>query len=167
MVRFRDNIYIGGYRDVYTGPITGDRTADEHGAARELLAQGITAILNVGYEIDDPPMPPQVIRYIKVGLTDSADNQDYMKKLAVDSMIEMLNKGEKVLVHCAAGLSRSVYVAVMAVAHIEQKDWHDVFAELQKEHPFALIGPLFHGENKYYQFYKQLEDAGSEEPTDK
>ena len=167
MVRFRDNVYIGGYQDVEGTGLSGDRTAREHGAARELLATGITAILNVGYEIDDPPMPPPMIRYIKIGLTDSSGNNDYMKRLAVDAMEEMLHQGEKVLVHCAAGLSRSVYVAVMAVARMENKDWREVFDELQQVHPFALIGPLFHGEDKYYRFYKEQEEQAEVESRDK
>lgn len=158
MVKFRPNIYIGGYRDVPSG-FEGDRTAQEHGPANVLLREGITAVLNVAYEIDDDPLPPQVIRYVKVGIADNNLNQDYMKKLAVKTMKDMLDKDEVVLVHCAAGLSRSVYTAVMAVAEREDKDWHDIFDELKKIHPFAMVGPLFHGENKLYHFYQDQEEA--------
>lgn len=161
MIKFRDNVYIGGYKDVLGTQVEGDRTVQEHAAARELKASGITAILNVGYELDDPVMPPQVIRYVKIGIADNDQNKDYMKDLAVNTMEEMLHQGETVLVHCAAGLSRSVYTAVMAVARMEKKPWEDVFKELQELHPFALTGPLFHGENRYYQFYKKQEDEAS------
>lgn len=144
MKKLRENVYIGGYRDVLD--------------ARELKAMGITAILNVAYEIDDPAMYPAEIRYLKVGLTDSNENHNYMKRLAVDLMEEMMNQGETVLVHCAAGLSRSVFVGVMAVARKEDKEWTEIFKELKNEHPFAMIGPLFHGENKLYHYYKEQEE---------
>lgn len=151
MVKFRDNIFIGGYQDVTD--------------ARQLKAAGITAVLNVAYEIDDPVVPPQMIRQIKIGMTDNNENQQYMKDLAVNTMEEMLHQKEVVLVHCAAGLSRSVYIAIMVVARLEKKDTNDVYLELQKIHPFALLGPLFHGENKYYRFYKQQEDASAAQKT--
>ena len=137
MKKIRDNIYIGGYKDV--------------GDGREMRAMGITAVLNVAYELDDPAMYPTEVRYVKVGLSDSSENKDYMKALAVSTLVQMLQEGEIVLVHCAAGLSRSVYAAAMAMAVIDGKDWHDTFAEIQKEHPFALMGPLFHGENVWYR----------------
>ena len=137
MVKLRDNLYLGGYKDI--------------GDGREMRALGVTAVLNVAYELDDPPMYPTEVRYAKVGLADSSENKDYMKALAVSTLVQMLTEGEVVFVHCAAGLSRSVYAAAMALALIENKDWHDTFDEIKKENPFALIGPLFHGENVWYR----------------
>lgn len=143
MVKFRENLYIGGLRDL----------------AEDLQKVGITAILNVAYEIDVQPIPPQIIRYIKVSLNDSDENKKYMKVMAINTLEELLTQGETVMVMCAAGLSRSVYTAVMTIARMEgKKDWIEVFDELQKIHPFALIGPLFHGENKFYRYYKEQEE---------
>lgn len=139
MIKFRDNLYIGGIKDL----------------SEDLSALGITAILTVAYEVDVRSVPPPT-RYMKVSLSDSNENPEYLKHLAVDSLEEMLHNGERVFVHCAAGASRSVYTAVMAISRIEKKDWHDVYEELHKIHPFALLGPLFHGENKYYYLEGQI-----------
>lgn len=159
MIKFRKNLYVGGYRDVPNAPDTTDRTAAEHGPARELNSADINTILNVAYELDDPPMYPVMVRYVKVGLMDNNENPEYMKDLAVHTLEEMLKNGETVLVHCAAGLSRSVFVAVMAIANIEKKEPHDVFDELQMQHSWAMYGPLFTGTNRLYRHYKDLEEG--------
>jgi protein-tyrosine phosphatase len=135
VVQFRANIFIGGYNDV------------KHPYA--LLNDGITAVLNVAYEINDDTLPPTEIRNVKVALMDNVENSPYMKRLAVDAMKTMIMEKEKILVHCAAGLSRSVFTAVAAVAELENKDTHDVFDELRKVHPFAMYGPLFAGWSDY------------------
>lgn len=148
MIKFRDNVYVGGMADV------------EGKAAADIInAEGITAILNVSYEMQDPPMYPSAIRQVKIGMSDNNENKQYMKDLAVYVMEKMMDEGEKVLVHCAAGLSRSVFVAVMAVANRENKEPHDVFDELQMEHAWAMYGPLFTGTNRLYRHYKDLEDG--------
>lgn len=161
MIKFRNNVYVGGYKDIPTlNSEDGlDRTAREHSPAAKLNSAGINTILNVAYELDDPPMYPVMMRYVKIGLMDNNDNPEYMKDLAVKTLEIMLDKGETVLVHCAAGLSRSVYVAVMAVANREKKEPHDVFDELQMNHAWAMYGPLFTGTNRLYRHYKDLEDG--------
>lgn len=148
MIKFRPNIFIGGYSDV------------EGKAAQDVLnAEGITAILNVAYEIQDPPIYPSVVRQIKIGMSDNNENKEYMKDLAVSVMEKLMDEGEIILVHCAAGLSRSVFVAVMAVANKEGKEPHDVFDELQMQHAWAMYGPLFTGTNRLYRHYKDLENG--------
>lgn len=145
MNKLRDNLYVSSYRDV-----TNDQA---------LRAQGITAVLNVAYELNDPEFDPKIVKGLKVGLMDSGENADFMKKMAVETAKNLINNGETLLVHCAAGLSRSVYVCTMTIAELEGKDWHDVFIEVQKIHPFALLGPLFHGSNaKYYQYLERQEE---------
>lgn len=144
MVKFRDNLYVGNYRDSHDDKL--------------LLDGGITAVLNVAYEIDDPVYPPFQIRYAKVGLMDNHMNYPYIKELAVETLIAMLQDGETVLVHCAAGLSRSVYTACQAIAHLEERDITGVYDELKKLHPFAMYGPLFQGTHPMTTYYRDLEN---------
>lgn len=136
MIKLRNNLYVGGYRDVASD--------------RELRAQGITAVLNVAFELNDPEMDPLLIKTLKVGLMDADLNEKYMKRLAVDAAKRLLEGGDILFVHCAAGQSRSVYVCTMAIAELEGKNHHDVWNEIKKLHPFAMFGPLFHGENARY-----------------
>ena len=148
MIKLRPNIFVGGMADV-----------QGKAAADIINAEGITAILNVAYEVQDPPMYPSQIRQVKIGMSDNNENVPYMKDLAVMVCEKMMDEGEVILVHCAAGLSRSVYTAVMAVANKEDKEPHDVFDELQMNHPWAMYGPLFTGTNRLYRHYKDLEEG--------
>lgn len=129
MIKFRPNLYIGNYKDA-ADPV-------------QLQKDGITGILNVAFEIDEGPVPPTEFRYFKIGLMDNDKNKEYTKRLAVDALKRMLTEKEQCLVHCAAGLSRSVYVAVSAIAELESKDPHDVYEELKLVHPMAMWGSLF------------------------
>jgi protein-tyrosine phosphatase len=142
MSKLRPNLFVGNYKDA-TDP--------------KLLADNfITAVLNVAYELDDPPYSPYEIRHIKVGLMDNGENLDYMKAHAVMALETLLRNGEVVLVHCAAGISRSVYVACQALANIEQGDMYRIFQELRNERPFVMQGPLW--EHAPTPLRKQLQE---------
>lgn len=130
MIKFRDNLYIGNLRDL----------------ADDLQGYGITAVVTVAYEIDIQPIFPEVIRYVKISLSDDNKNKTYMKHLAINTVIDMREEGEIVLVHCSAGLSRSPYVATMAVSWMEDREPSEVWDELFKLHPFILKGGLWEGQ---------------------
>ena len=108
-----------------------------------LRENGITAVLNVAYEINDPARDYKEVKQIKVGLGDAFDNSSVMKEIAVNTLKTLLYNGENVLVHCAVGASRSVFVVVKAIAQMEDKANHDVLDEVQKIRPIAMYGPLF------------------------
>ena len=55
-----------------------------------------------------------------------------MIDLAALTLAEMLTRGEKVLVHCAAGQSRSPLIAAKALSIIEKKDIKEIYEELFK-----------------------------------
>lgn len=129
MYQLRPTVFIGGHR---------------HSSDLQLLLDNkITAVFNGAYDIDDPLYPPDTIRYIKVGLMDNSNNSDYMKELAVVILERMILEKEVVLVHCAAGLSHSVYIACQAVANLEKKHPDDILNELKRIHPFAMRGGLW------------------------
>ncbi len=144
MIKFRDNIFISNYQDALDG--------------EKLKAEDITAVVNVAFEIPDPTYDPLMFKYAKVGLMDNNQNTPFMKHLAINIVGLLLSNGEKVLVHCSAGQSRSVYVAVMVVSLLEGKDWLDVLAELQQIYPEAMKGPLFETEKtKLSEYLAELE----------
>ncbi|MDE2101381.1 MAG: dual specificity protein phosphatase family protein [Patescibacteria group bacterium] len=74
-----------------------------------LRAAGITAILNVGRELDYPA--PNGVTVAKVAMVDSGDNAPIALFTAVSTLTSLIANHRRVLVHCAAGGSRSVTVA--------------------------------------------------------
>ncbi len=131
MNKLRDNLYIGNARD--------------GSFLLGLRDNKITAILNVAYEVNDPIYDPKEIRSVKIGLLDSGKNKPYIKDLAIAMLISLLKEGEIVLVHCGAGLSRSVFVTCFALQTLEKIEAYDIFQEIRNIKPFAQKGELWLG----------------------
>lgn len=129
MNKIRDNIWISGF----------DKAQD----LGWLKEQGITAILNVATDVDDPDYFGKEISVVKIALGDCDYNKPYMKDLAVTTLKLMLMNNEKVLVHCAAGVSRSVWVVCKTLGDLENKNPREILEEVQQKRPIALYGPLF------------------------
>lgn len=129
MNKIRDNLYIGNASDPKN--------------TEQLNKAGITAILNVAYEVDDPVYFPHQFSCVKVGLSDSNKNTVKMRQLAIDTLVRLLEHGDNVLVHCAAGQSRAVFVASHGIANFEKKVPEEVLAEIIKIRVFAHKGPLW------------------------
>lgn len=127
--KIRDNLFITDYQI----PHEIDFIKENH----------ITAVLNVAFEVNDPEYIPTAVRAVKIFLGDYGDNKPYMKEIAIDTLVKMLQNKEVVIVHCNAGMSRSVYVTCHTLARIEKKLPMDVFKEVITQHPFALVGPLW------------------------
>lgn len=135
MNKLRERLFVGNYKDASD--------------IEDLKRHGITAVLNVAFEVVDPIYSPKEIFYIKIGLLDSADNKHYRKQLAIDTLILLLEEKETVLIHCSAGVSRSVFIASLALASIEKRDPHDIFEEIRKERSFSQKGGLWIGYEGY------------------
>ncbi len=108
-----------------------------------LVKCGITAILNVSFDVVGREINPKDIRYVKIALSDDFYNKSYMKHEAVDMLKTMINNYEVVLVHCSAGISRSAYVVARAIAELEDRDVRDVLEDIKKKRPIVQYGPLF------------------------
>ena len=129
MVKIRDNIWLVNERDGRN--------------IRLIKKNGITAVLNVAFDVPGQVFDPREIDFVKIGLGDYNKNKEYLKRLAVDTLKNMLYNGEKVLVHCAVGASRSVWVICQAISELERKHINDVLEEVQKSSIRAIRGPLF------------------------
>ena len=136
MTKIRENLYLGSWNSA---------------KPEELKKNGITAVLDVAFdtqiayfEYHHEPLVyhPDEFRRVSINLGDYQDNKPYMKDLAIQTLKAMLYNGEKVLVHCVAGASRSVYVVVRLLSELEGRSYHDVFEEIQKLRPIGLLGPM-------------------------
>jgi protein-tyrosine phosphatase len=120
--QIRDNIWIG----------------NKNAVDRDLIDNGITAIINLAYEIDDGDVPPDMMRTVKVALVDDSSNHPYMVDLAVTVLDKMIENGERVLVHCIAGRSRSPHIVATYLSRKEGKSYDEVYAEIRKKRPETL-----------------------------
>lgn len=128
--KIRDNVFLSGM--------------NESSDLQQLKDSGITALLNVAHEVNDPNnWERSEFRMCKVGMTDNVENPPYLKELAVSTLKNLLLNGEKVLCHCAAGASRSVWVICKTLGDLEGKDPRHILEEIQTINPFATYGPLF------------------------
>lgn len=119
MTKVRSNLYIGNYDD----------------AATLRRPSPITAVLNVAADCDDSTLDNAQFRHVKVGLTDGPQNPPYMIELAMDVLGKFLNCGETVLIHCAAGRSRSPHIAALYLAEIENRTYDAIWQQLRSLRP--------------------------------
>ena len=129
MKQLRDNLWIGNI-DSPQNP--------------EILKQnGITAILNVAFNVTNPQYNPADFRMVQINLDDDSDNPFYLLRLTIDTLKIMWQEKEKVLVHCQLGKSRSTWVICQTIAELEKREIDDVLKEIQEKYPEAIKGPLF------------------------
>jgi protein-tyrosine phosphatase len=101
--------------DVYEGQLflTNYKGAENR---EGVLKLGVTHIVSVGTEfVGDHPLADAGVKYWQTEVTDDEEQADVMKQAldqAVDFIKRALKGGGKVLVHCAAGISRSTTVVL-------------------------------------------------------
>lgn len=108
MTKIRDNLYLGDRNDV-----------------QEAKSNGITAILNVAAEIDDPDIDGIVNK--KVGFRDTAQDAALHTDKAIVALKELIDSGKIVLVHCRMGKSRSPHIVAEYLSEAENKDYFDLY----------------------------------------
>jgi len=108
-----------------------------------LQENGITAVLNVAYDLDlrlpslDSSPHRFEIEYHKVGLIDGFGNEATTLAAAVYMFAQILNRHKKVFVHCHAGISRSTTVVSLYLAETERISFNDALEIVQTQRPVA------------------------------
>lgn len=115
---------------------------DEVKMKSELQQRGITAILNVAWEADDPQYQPSEFRMVKIGLWDGTGNRPEMKALAVIALRNLIDSGHTVLVHCLHGGSRSPYIVFRYLCEVEHRTMDAIYQEFRAQYPDITISPL-------------------------
>lgn len=125
MSQISRNIFLGDYRDAQN--------------VQELKRKGITHVLSCAGELPQVPYPSS-IKSIKLGLDDTEDeNIDYFFEYTNKFIEDALNSGGKILVHCAAGISRSPTILAWYLMSKTGKSSYEVIAYLKSKR--SIVNP--------------------------
>lgn len=120
--------------------VGGRKDAENVAVLRE---QGITAVLNVAWDLDivyprrSEGSSVFALEYQKVGLIDGRGNHPGTLLAAVWILSQLLERHQRVLVHCHAGVSRSATVVALYLATFDGKSFREGIQEVRKHRPFA------------------------------
>jgi hypothetical protein len=102
-----------GATEIYIGNSNDARDIDH------LRKLGIRSVVNVAKDLEDPWFHGDH-RCYKIPLLDGTGNELYRYVLALQLMMTLLRAGEKVLLHCNAGQSRSPAIACGVLVLLDQ-----------------------------------------------
>lgn len=120
MNKVRDNLYIGSRHDTSTTALKNTQ---------------ITAILNL---TPDVPQDTNGKTFVRVAMRDTAKEAHEHTDKAVGELNKLLDAGHVVLVHCRQGKSRSPHIIAECLSGRENKDYFDLYKELQGIRPEIL-----------------------------
>lgn len=123
MTKIRQKIYLGHEYDAHMDTVN---------------RCGITAILNVANDLNDPLYPIYKVLTFKIGLSDDKMNSYSTIALAIYTLKYLVDEGHIVLIHCRAGMSRSPHVLALYLSKVENKTYGQVWDEIRKLRPEIL-----------------------------
>jgi len=137
--------------DLFVGTLA-DAT-DSH----RLEKDEITVVVSLTHE--NPDFSAQALDTHSIPLIDGPQNSREQFTKAVEKTVTALNDGKRVLVHCAAGASRSPTVAATALALSQEMDMEDAIQQVADNRDVvdpheALLRQAAH-------VYTQLTDSSS------
>jgi protein-tyrosine phosphatase len=103
--------------DLFVGTLA-DATDSHH-----LEKDEITVVVSLTHKT--PDLSTQVVDIHSIPLIDGPQNSREQFTTAVEETVTALGDGKRVLVHCAAGASRSPTVAATALALVQEIDLED------------------------------------------
>jgi atypical dual specificity phosphatase len=115
--KIRDNIWVGSQLD----------NPEQIG---ELRSKGITAILNIGAEVNDPAGRDFGLLLVKVGIAEQDHGDEPRIAAALATLDYLISAGHVVYLHCAAGHNRSPYIASLYLAKKENRSFDSVLGDM-------------------------------------
>jgi protein-tyrosine phosphatase len=126
-----DRIAIGNKRDAYHLP--------------NLMEAQITGMLNCAIHLDVNLIPAHMdhfpVEYHKVAMNDNENNRPETLEAAVLCLEQLLERHDKVLVHCRAGASRSVTVVCLYLVKHEGLTFDEALQKVKQERNRANPNP--------------------------
>ena len=108
--------------DLFVGTL--DDATDSH----RLEEDEITTVVSLTHET--PDLSAKALDIYSIPLIDGPQNSREQFTKAVKETVTALTDGERVLVHCAAGASRSPTVAATALALVQELDLEDAIKQV-------------------------------------
>lgn len=137
MTHIRDELYLGGRDDAFS---------------RSFMTEKKTAVLNVAYDVKKSPY---CIDYLHIPLQDTNDERIIPHfERAISFINYNLQKGYRVLIHCAAGISRSASFAIAYIMFKYRMKYADAHEEVKKKR--SMIDPNYNFCFQLYAYEQQL-----------
>lgn len=129
--------------------------ASHSGDSRALQKYNIKYVLNVTPDLPNVFEGSGGIQYLQIPITDhySQDLAVHFPK-AIQFIDEARSKGAAVLVHCLAGVSRSVTVTLAYLMHTKSLCLNDAFSLVRDRKPD--VSPNFHFMEQLHSFERQI-----------
>ncbi|EGD73172.1 dual specificity phosphatase 6 [Salpingoeca rosetta] len=136
--RVRDYLFIGAQRDACNLAL--------------LQTHGITRIINVTRDCDNAFEKNPQFRYLQIRISDTW-NQKLQEKFpsAFSFIDEARRAGERVLVHCKAGVSRSAAIVIGYLMYSEKMTLDEAHVEVRSKRDIISPNLDFMGELKEYE----------------
>ena len=117
-------LFIGGEGSVYE---------------KRLDKENIKTVVNMALEIVDEPVDN--VDMYKIGIFDSEYSPNGVWVAAAELINNAVKKGDRVLVHCAAGISRSVTAIIAYLMLYRGIGWTEAYLTIRKSRPAAYPHP--------------------------
>jgi len=108
-----------------------------------LMENGITAVLNVAYDLDISHFEDGVpahrfeVEYHKAGMIDGPGNKATTLAAAVYMLVQLMERHDKIFVHCHAGASRAPTVVSTYLAYAQGVSFDETLEAVQAKRTVA------------------------------
>jgi len=106
---------------------------------RSLLAAGVMAVVELADNEPPATLPRELVR-LRFPLADGGDNPEWLLRLAVNSVVALLDADVPTLIACSCGLNRSVCLAAAALAPKDGLHFEEMLLNVAKAGP-ADVSP--------------------------
>jgi len=109
---------------------------------RAVLDAGIAAVVDLAYE-ELPAALPRDLVYCRFPLVDGAGNDPQRLRLAVETVVNLLDGGTPTLVSCSAGMSRAPAIAAAALSVWRKEPLEQSLQALAQSQPHDVSATLW------------------------
>ena len=140
-----DNIYVGNYKTALDAEL--------------LIKEGITYILNCGNGLKNFYENDNIFKYLYVPIYDSESEKLDKHLEKTNSFIkEGSENGNKILIHCGSGISRSSTLCLMYMIMVKGYKFSDAYTLIKQKRKCVLPNIGFRKllEQKSYEIHKEM-----------